>query len=178
MCSSDLTYAWYFLPFQVNLSCAIFKKFKILLYVPLFLSSWGSSRELYITCGKQGHFLPFHPVSMDYVFTTYVWYFLPFQVNLSCAIFKNSKYFLLVPLFLISWGNNREIDITCDEQGHLPPFTRCWWITSSLESTREQLKQKYKYNSQILHRAMQIWEISSNIGQWWNQGERGAYSVL
>ena len=45
--------------------------------------------------------------------------------------------------------SSRELDITCDEQGHFPPFTRCRWITSSLESTREQLKQKYKYNSQF-----------------------------
>ena len=46
------------LPLQVKFSCAIFKTFKILLFVPLFLSSWGSSRKLDITCDKQGHFPP------------------------------------------------------------------------------------------------------------------------
>ena len=47
------------LPLQVNFSCAIFKIFKILLFVPLFLSPWGSSKKLVITCDRQGHFPPF-----------------------------------------------------------------------------------------------------------------------
>ena len=37
------------LPLQVKFSCAIFKTLKILLFVPPFLSSWGSSRKLDIT---------------------------------------------------------------------------------------------------------------------------------
>ena len=60
---------------------------------------------------------------------------LPLQVNLSCDTFKTFKIFLFVSLFLSSW------DITCDKQGHFPPFTRCWWFTSSVESTQESLKQ-------------------------------------
>ena len=57
------------LPLQVNFSSAIFKIFKILLFVPLFLSSWGSSKKFVITCDRQGHFPPFHPVLMVYVLT-------------------------------------------------------------------------------------------------------------
>ena len=70
--------------------------------------------------------------------------FLPLQVFFSCATFKIFKILLFVSLFLSSWGSSRELDITCDKQGHFLPFTRCWWITSSTESTREQLKQHIK----------------------------------
>ena len=83
------------------------------------------------------------PKSMPSVSTipTYMWYFLPRQVNLLCATFKIFKIPLFMSLFLSSWGSSRELVITCDKQGHSPLFTRCWWFTSSLELTRERLKQ-------------------------------------
>ena len=52
-----------------------------------------------------------------------------------------------MPLFLSSRGSSTELDITCDKQGHFPPFTQCRWFTSSLESTRE----KFKKNINLTH---------------------------
>ena len=44
LCPPYLPIMWYFLPFQVNTSCATFKLFKsyYLLFVSMFYSSWGS----------------------------------------------------------------------------------------------------------------------------------------
>ena len=69
LCPPYLPIYGIFLQLQIIFSCATFKIFKILLFVSLFLISWGSSRELVITCDKQGHFPPFHPVLMVYVLT-------------------------------------------------------------------------------------------------------------
>ena len=44
LCPPYLPIMWYFLPFQVNTSCATFKRFKSYysLFVSMFYSSWGS----------------------------------------------------------------------------------------------------------------------------------------
>ena len=93
--------------------------------------------------------------------STYAWYFLPFQVNLSCAIFKNFTILLFVSLFLSSWGSNGELDITRDEQGHFPLSPGVDGLRLHLNQTREQLKQKYKYNSPFSSAQRKIWEINS-----------------
>ena len=125
-----------------------------------------------------------HPFSLsqsipwESTISSYMWYFLATPSKfIMCYLYSYSKCSFYVSVFS-SWGSSRELDITCDSKVISPLFHPVLMDYVLTWNNPRAALEKYKYNSPFSSAQWKSEKSALNIGQWWNQGERGAYSLL